>query len=109
QLFLLIECVARSAEELLFRGMLLFSGDKREATWLRVCISSLSFGFVHTPTVLLSIYTYVGMGLIFSYAAKHTQTFAASIVYHFLNNLLGFIVILALYKQNLPHITQTKA
>ena len=96
QMFLMIVIVAPIAEELLFRGMLLFSGDQREATWLRVCISSLAFGFVHTPTDLLSIYTYVGMGLIFSYAAKHTQTVEASIVYHFLNNLLGFIVILAL-------------
>src|SRR5699024_7411808 len=96
QMFLMIVIVAPIAEELLFRGMLLFSGDQREATWLRVCISSLAFGFVHTPTDLLSIYTYVGMGLIFSYAAKHTRTVEASIVYHCINNLLRIIDILDL-------------
>src|SRR5699024_10550391 len=70
QMFLMIVVVAPIAEELLFRGMVLFAGDRRGTTWLRVCISAAVFGFVHTPTDLLSIYTYVGMGFIFSYAAK---------------------------------------
>lgn len=96
QMFLMIVVIAPIAEELFFRGMFLFSGGRRETTWLRVFISALIFGLVHTPTDLLSAYTYIGMGLIFSYAAKRTETVEASIVYHFLNNLLGFLVILFL-------------
>src|SRR5699024_1278383 len=73
QMFLMIVVVSPIAEELLFRGMILFSGDRRETTWLSVCMSVIISGFVHTPTVLLLIYTYVGMGLIFSYAFTHTE------------------------------------
>jgi membrane protease YdiL (CAAX protease family) len=94
QMFLMIVVVAPITEELLFRGILLFPGEHLQTTWLRVLISAVLFGFVHNPTDILSLYTYVGMGLIFSYASKRTESIEAAIVYHFLNNLIGFLAIL---------------
>lgn len=96
QMFLMIVVVAPIAEELLFRGILLFPGEKLKTNWLRVLISAVLFGLVHNPTDILSLYTYVGMGLIFSYASKRTETIEAAMVYHFLNNLLGFLAVLFL-------------
>lgn len=94
-MFLMIVVVAPIAEELLFRGIILFPGNRLETSWTRTIISALLFGLVHGPTDVYSFYTYVGMGFIFSYAAKKTQTVEAAMVYHFLNNLLGFIVIMS--------------
>ena len=96
QMFIMIVIVAPIAEELLFRGILLFPGNKRNTTWIRLVISAVLFGLVHTPTDILSFYTYVGMGFIFSYAAKKRGSVEVAIVYHFLNNLFGFIQILLL-------------
>lgn len=91
----MIVVVAPIAEELLFRGIILFPGNRLETSWTRTIISALLFGLIHGPTDVYSFYTYVGMGFIFSYAAKKTQTVEAAMVYHFLNNLLGFIVIMS--------------
>lgn len=94
QMFLMTVIVAPVVEEILFRGLILFSNGKIETSWFRVILSALLFGLVHSPTDIPSIYNYVGMGLIFSYAAKRTKTIEGSMIYHFLNNLLGFIAIL---------------
>lgn len=96
QIFIMVVIVAPVAEELLFRGILLFPGDQQDTTWLRVLISALLFGLVHNPTDILSFYTYVGMGFIFAYAAKRTGSIEAAIFYHFLNNLFAFLQILAI-------------
>lgn len=94
QIFLMTVIVAPIVEEVLFRGLILFSGGKQSPSWFRLIISSLLFGLVHSPTNIASLYTYVGMGFLFAYAAKRTNSLEAPIVYHFLNNLLGFIGIL---------------
>lgn len=94
QMFIMIVIVAPIAEELLFRGILLFPGDKQNTTWLRLIISAVLFGLVHSPTDILSAYTYIGMGFIFSYAAKKRGSVEVAIVYHFANNLFGFVQIL---------------
>ena len=94
-MFIMIVIVAPIAEELLFRGIFLFPGKAHKRTWVRVIISAVLFGLVHNPTDVHSFYTYVGMGFIFAYASKRTQSVEAAIVYHFLNNLLGFLVILS--------------
>lgn len=93
QVFLMVVIVAPIVEEVLFRGLILFSNGEIETSWFRVVISALLFGMVHNPTNISSLYTYVGMGLIFSYAAKRTNSLEASIIYHFLNNLIGFLAI----------------
>ncbi len=94
-MFIMIVIVAPIGEELFFRGVLLFPGDKIDTSWVRVIISATLFGIVHAPTDVVSFYTYVGMGFIFAYASKRTQSIEAAIVYHFLNNLLGFVAIMA--------------
>lgn len=95
-MFIMIVIVAPIAEEVLFRGIMVFPGNKLDTTWLRVIISAVLFGLIHSPTDIQSLYTYVGMGVMFSYAAKKTQSVEAAIVYHFLNNLLAFSALLSL-------------
>lgn len=92
-LFIMIVVVAPIVEEVLFRGLLLFPGNRLETTWVRIIISAILFGLIHGPTDVYTAYTYIGMGLIFAYASKRTQTVEAAMVYHFLNNLMGFIQI----------------
>lgn len=96
QMFLMIVIVAPVVEELLFRGLILFSGKELETTWVRLILSAALFGLIHRPTNIQSIYTYVGMGFIFSYAGKRTQSVEAPIIYHFLNNLLAFAAVLSM-------------
>lgn len=94
-MFLMIVVVAPIVEELLFRGMFLFQGDRLNTTWARVLISAVLFGLIHGPSDIYTAYTYIGMGIMFSYASKRTQSVESAIVYHFLNNLVGFLVIVA--------------
>lgn len=94
-MFLMICVVAPIAEELFFRGILLFPGNKIETNWSRVILSAFLFGLVHNPNNLYTLYTYVGMGFIFSYAAMRTKSVEAAMVYHFLNNFMSFLVILS--------------
>lgn len=95
-MFLMVVIVAPITEEVLFRGLLLFRGSRLDPTWFRVILSAILFGLVHRPTNIPSIYTYVTMGLMFSYASKRTQSVESAIVYHFLNNLLAFISLMSL-------------
>jgi len=94
-MFIMIVIVAPLVEELLFRGMMLFPGDRVETSWVRTIVSAILFGLIHAPTTIYSAYTYIGMGFIFAYASKRTQSIEAAMVYHFLNNLVGFIAILS--------------
>jgi len=93
-MFIMIVVVAPLVEELLFRGVMLFPGDRLNTTWVRTIVSAILFGLIHAPTDIYSAYTYIGMGFIFAYASKRTQSIEAAMVYHFLNNLVGFIAIL---------------
>ena len=94
-MFLMIVVVAPIVEELLFRGMFLFQGDRLDTTWARVLISAVLFGLIHRPSDIYTAYTYIGLGIMFPYASKRTQSVESAIVYHFLNNLVGFLVIVA--------------
>lgn len=95
-MFIMIVIVAPIVEELLFRGIMLFPGDRLETTWVRLIISTVLFAVIHGPGDVYTAYTYLGMSIMFAYAAKKTQTVEASIVYHILNNLMGFIAIMSL-------------
>ena len=92
----MIVIVAPIGEELLFRGLMLFPGDRLETSWLRVILSAILFGAIHGPTDIYSAYTYIGMGLIFAVASKYTRSVETGMIYHFLNNLVGFIAIMSL-------------
>lgn len=94
-MFIMIVIVAPIAEEVIFRGLFLFDGAKLETSWIRVLISAALFALVHRPNNIPAVYSYFAMGLMFSYASKRTQSVEASIVYHFLNNLLAFFSLLA--------------
>lgn len=83
-------------EEFLFRGVMFFRKENNEVSWLTLIVTSILFGLAHTPTTIPAIYTYVGMGLLFGYAAKRTQSMEAAIVYHLINNSIAFISLLAL-------------
>lgn len=96
QMFIMIVLVAPVVEELLFRGLILFSGERLETTWLRLILSAVLFGMIHSPTNIQSFYSYVGMGFIFSYAGKKTQSIEAPIIFHFLNNLVAFMAVLTM-------------
>lgn len=95
-MFIMIVIVAPIVEELLFRGIILFPGDRLDATWVRTIISAVLFGMIHGPTDVFTAYSYMGMGFIFAYASKRTKTLEAGIVYHALYNLLGFVQIIYL-------------
>lgn len=95
-MFIMIVIVAPIGEELLFRGLFLFQGDRLDTSWLRVIISAVLFGSIHGPTDVYSAYTYIGMGLMFGIASKYSRSVETGIVYHFLNNLVGFMAIMAL-------------
>lgn len=90
-LFILIVIAAPITEEWLFRGVIFFKTDHNEVSWATVIITSILFGLIHVPTTVVAAYTYVGMGLLFGYAAKRTRSVEAAILFHLFNNLIGFI------------------
>lgn len=92
-LFLMIVIAAPIAEEVLFRGLILFRHNSLNASWISVVVSAFLFGLIHMPTDIPSAFSYIGMGFLFAFAAKHTRTVEAGIVYHMLNNLIAFIVL----------------
>lgn len=92
-MFMMVIIVAPLAEEWLFRGLIMFRHPTNNVTWTATIVSAVIFGLVHTPTDIPSAYTYIGMGLMFGYAAKHTGSIEAAVVFHLINNLMGFIVL----------------
>lgn len=95
-MFIILVIAAPLTEEWLFRGLILFRRDTLDATWLATIVSAVLFGLVHVPTNIPSAFSYIGMGFIFAYAAKHTKSVESAIVYHMINNFIAFI---ALYTQ----------
>lgn len=94
-MFIIIVIVAPIAEEVLFRGLFLFSGKELTPSWFRVLLSAVLFAIVHQPNNIPAVYSYLSMGIMFSYASKRTQSVEAAMVYHFLNNLMAFFSMLA--------------
>lgn len=95
-MFLLTVISGPFVEEFIFRGVFFFRKEHNNVSWMTVIVTSILFGLIHAPTTIPAVYTYVGMGLLFGYAAKKTQSMEAAIVYHLLNNLIAFISILVL-------------
>ncbi|WP_208559426.1 CPBP family intramembrane glutamic endopeptidase [Marinilactibacillus kalidii] len=94
-MFLMVVIAAPIVEEWLFRGLILFRKPTLEASWIAVGVSTVLFGLIHSPTNIPSAFSYLGMGLMFAYAAKRTKTVEAAIVYHMLNNLIAFVAMYA--------------
>lgn len=95
-MFIMIVIVAPIVEEWLFRGMILCRKGERTGSVVSIAVSSLLFCLVHMPNNIMAFYTYGAMGLMFAYAVYKTESVEAGIVYHMMNNLLGFILILIL-------------
>lgn len=95
-LFITIVIAAPLVEEWLFRGIIFFRKEHNDVSWLTLIITSVLFGLVHVPTSIVAVYTYVGMGLLFGYAAKRTRSVEAAIFFHSINNFIGFLVLISL-------------
>lgn len=94
-MFFTLVIAAPLLEEWLFRGVIFFRKEHNEVTWLTLTLTSILFGLIHLPTNVIAAYTYIGPGVLYGYAAKRTKAIEAAIFFHFLNNLMGFIILIA--------------
>jgi membrane protease YdiL (CAAX protease family) len=96
--FLMIVIAAPIVEEWIFRGVVMFRHKDNEPTWVATIISAVLFGGMHMigDVTFFSAFNYIGMGLLFAYAAKRTKSVESAILYHFLNNALAFYVLMSL-------------
>lgn len=80
-------------EEFVFRGFLMdyFFAD---SPFFAIILSGLVFGSVHSSSNLISWVMYVTMGLILAAVYNRERNLAASILVHFLNNLLPSLFML---------------
>ncbi len=92
-LFLITVFVAPVIEELVLRGYIMGKvfGEK---SWLGLVVSSILFGLIHVPTDLGSWVIYGGMGLVLGVVYRMSGKLEYAIGLHFLNNLLGAIIML---------------
>lgn len=91
-------------EELVFRGVIYNKVTIKHGYWLGAAISSILFGLLHVLDSLLVLnfndipfaIPYIALGFFIAKSYNDTGTIAGSILFHFLNNLLGVIMIFAL-------------
>jgi len=79
-------------EELVFRGVLTNLFFKQE--WLKVALSGLVFGSLHSSSTIPSFLIYVTMGLVLATVYRLTGKIHASIALHFLINALAMTLLL---------------
>ena len=87
-------------EELLFRG-LVFRSLRDKSKWLAIFASSFLFGFLHIYSALFAgdlsqliyLFSYGGMGFVFSYAYEKRKTICVPILMHMINNLVAIILL----------------
>src|SRR5438445_5176480 len=81
------------AEELLFRGLLLSSLEKKLEPWQAIGFSSIFFGVMHlgwfNPLEVLFAY---GAGVVLAYLAYATKSLTPAIAAHALDNFLLFLL-----------------
>ena len=83
---LAVVVVAPIAEELLFRGLLQGSLEKRLGNWAGLAITALAFGFLHGRLRLMPVTL---LGILMGYAVMRTNSLFAGIVAHTVNNALA--------------------
>lgn len=91
-IILLLGVSAPIMEEIVFRGGIIGYWLEKFPL-LAIALSSIVFGLVHGPTDVVSFLIYALIGLILSVAYYRTQRLEVSISIHFLNNILGAIMI----------------
>jgi len=79
-------------EELVFRGVLTNLFFKQE--WLKIALSGLVFGSLHSSSTIPSFLIYVTMGLVLATVYRLTGKIHASIALHFLINALAMTLLL---------------
>lgn len=92
-MFLLAVISAPIEEELLFRYLIpkkIFQGHQK----IGFTVGTLLFALIHMPTNVGSFVIYAGMGSILSYVYYKYNRFEYVVFLHFLNNFIGFLVLL---------------
>lgn len=79
-------------EELVFRGVLTNLFFKQ--TWLKVLLSGLVFGSLHSSSTVPSFLIYVTMGLVLATVYQLTGKIRAAIVLHFIINAFAMSILL---------------
>ena len=81
-------------QEILFRGVLLFSLARWKGWELGVVISSILFGLVHILKGVHYVIATILIGLMYAFITYRTKNIVGPIVAHGLNNfILGFILV----------------
>src|SRR5699024_4449350 len=84
-------------EELAFRGIgtqLLF---KTHTYWLPLIVTSTIFGFMHTPTTVISFILYGSIGVVFFIAFQRRKNIISSMFVHILHNGIGVALLLVMF------------
>ncbi|MDR2832229.1 MAG: CPBP family intramembrane metalloprotease [Streptococcaceae bacterium] len=87
-----IALVGPLMEESIFRlGMigLIF----KEKKWIGLLISSIIFGFLHSPNNIFSFFPYFFMGIVFGVVYIKTQKIEVSMTLHALWNFIGIVLV----------------
>lgn len=79
-------------EELIFRGVLTNLFFQKE--WLKVGLSGIVFGSLHSSSTLPSFLIYVTMGLVLAIVYRLTRKIRAAIALHFVINSLAITIML---------------
>lgn len=101
-LFFMVVIFAPIIEEILFRGIPLLLKSKQDSKnakiWLlvRLMISAIIFGSLHSPSNLIELFAYSSSGFVLGLSVIYTNRLETSIGIHALNNLIGFIGLLSL-------------
>ena len=81
------------AEELLFRGLLLTSLEKRMEPWQAIGFSSIFFGVMHLGWFNpLEVFFAYGAGVVLAYLAYTTKSLTPAIAAHALDNFVLFLL-----------------
>lgn len=81
-------------EEVVFRGLIprMFS---EKWNWIGYLMGAVLFGLAHNPNTLGAGIQYIGMGLVLSAVTYFSKRIEYSILLHFLNNGIAFVLMLS--------------
>lgn len=100
-LFLSVGILAPFVEEIVFRGVIYKGLKEKYNHRLAMIVSSFIFGFIHVYASLftgdfkdlLFIFSYAGLGFVFSYVYHKRDNIYTSIVLHSLYNSISFLML----------------
>ena len=80
-------------EELLFRGLIMNVFDEG-SFWLPICVSGIVFTLMHASSTPISYFIYFFLGAVMAYVYRVTGRISNSIWIHFINNVLGMLLLI---------------